>query len=88
MEKGIDERSGRMSGAWVYDETRRFAEHREIRVLVHDLERERFACHRRGRDCWDVDSNPIPVAHREVRARLPAVDRDVSVRNELLYVRA
>jgi hypothetical protein len=84
VKKRVDERSGRMAGAWVHDEPGRLVEHRHVGVLVDDFERERFAGNERRLYVRDIDRYAFPIAHRQVGPRVATLDPDVAVRNELL----
>ena len=54
-------------------------------VLVQNFERQRFTGELRRRNVWNIDGDELPVPHCKVRPRVTAGDRDVSVRDELLY---
>jgi hypothetical protein len=63
-------------------------QHRDVAVLIHDLERERFAGHAGRLDGRDLDAYSIALVHRQVRAGIPVRDRDVSRGDQLLNLRS
>ena len=88
MEQGVDERAGRVAGSRVHDHPRGFVQHSHIRVLVQDLERQRFGGRSHRRDIRKSDCHALALSHRHVGPGLSTPDGDVAVFDELLDMRA
>jgi hypothetical protein len=66
VEQRIDERARRVAGAGMHHHPGRFVQHREVCVLIEDVQRQRFRCDVRGRHIRKVDRNLVPFAHHQI----------------------
>ena len=87
VKKRIYESAGRMARTGMDHHPRWLVQHRDVAVLIQDLERERFAGHARRFDRRDLDAYLIALVHRQVGARVPARDLDVPCGDQFLNLR-
>src|SRR5512145_1267904 len=88
VKKRVHESTGRMARTGMDHHSGWLVQHRDVAVLIQDLERERFAGHAGRLDGRDLDAYSIALVHRQVRAGIPVRDRDVSRGDQLLNLRS
>ena len=77
VKKRVHESAGRMARTGMDHHPRWLVQHRNVAVLIQDLERKRFAGHAGRLDRRDVDAYLIALVHRQVGAGISARDHDV-----------
>ena len=84
VQERVDQSTGRVARSGMDHHSRLFVQHRDVAVLIQDLERERLTYHPGRFDRWYVHGHPIALVHRQVGARVAARNRDVPGGDQLL----
>jgi len=87
VEQRVHERARCMAGSRVHDHPGGLVQHRNVTVLIEDLERKRFASDSGRLGRRQIDGHLIAVVHREIRAGSAPGDIHVPVGNEFLNLR-
>jgi hypothetical protein len=88
VKKRVHESAGCMARTGMDHHSRWLVQHRDVAVLIKDLEWERFASHAGRLDRWDLDAHPIALVHRQIGACISVRDRDVPRGDQFLNLRS
>jgi hypothetical protein len=88
VKKRIYESAGRMARTGMDHHSCWLVQHRDVAVLIQDLEWERFAGHAGRLDRRHFDTHLIALVHRQVGAGISARDRDVPRGDQFLNLRS
>ena len=88
VKKRVHESAGRMARTGMDHHSCWLVQHRDVAVLIQDLEWERFASHTGRLNRRDLDAYLIALVHRQVGAGISARDRDVPRGDQFLNLRS
>ena len=88
MQERVDEGTVRVAGGGMHDHAGRLVDHDEIRVVVKDIQGQRFRAWRRRGGRRDVDSHDVAGADGEAGARGGPVEPDPALPDQPLDLRS